>query len=154
MWSMAHPDNGYSSMAEAPTADFDWLALTKLAPPARRPDLLPRPRLFDTLHQALATCPLTLVSAPAGSGKTTLLADWLAARGLGVGSWGLEKAPNPQLSASNSQSVAWLSLDENDNDPVRFFGGISAALQRSGIPKLPPPDGGAPEHLRLWLTRL
>src|SRR5215216_2211098 len=64
-------------MPDAPAADFDWLALTKLAPPARRPDLIPRPRLFDTLHQALATCPLTLVSAPAGSGKTTLLADWL-----------------------------------------------------------------------------
>jgi ATP/maltotriose-dependent transcriptional regulator MalT len=68
-------------MLDAPTDDFDWLALTKLVPPEPRPDLLLRPRLFSTLRHALATCPLTLVSAPAGSGKTTLLATWLATRG-------------------------------------------------------------------------
>lgn len=65
-------------MANIPMADFDWLALTKLAPPALRPDLLPRPRLFDALRQALVAYPLTPISAPAGSGKTTLLAAWLA----------------------------------------------------------------------------
>jgi LuxR family transcriptional regulator, maltose regulon positive regulatory protein len=134
-------------MANIPAPGLDWLALTKLAPPAPRPDLLARPRLFDALRQALVTCPLTLISAPAGSGKTTLLVDWLAARELGVGSWGLEKAPN-------SQSVAWVSLDEDDDDPARFFAALSVGLQRSGLSNLLPPEGGAPEHLRLWLTRL
>jgi LuxR family transcriptional regulator, maltose regulon positive regulatory protein len=143
-------------MADAPAADFDWLVLTKLAPPELRPDLIPRPRLFNTLQQALATCPLTLVSAPAGSGKTTLLADWLKQ----IVDCRLQIAdldqPNLQSTIYNLQSprVAWLSLDENDNDPARFFGGISAALRRCGLPDLPPPDGGAPEQLRLWLTRL
>src|SRR5829696_6690315 len=143
-------------MAATPGTDFDWLALTKLAPPTPRPDLLPRPRLFEMLRQALAACPLTLVSAPAGSGKTTLLAAWLNQ----IADYRLQIAdldqPNLQSTIYNLQSpkVAWLSLDENDNDPVRFFGGISAALQRSGIPNLLPPDGGAPEQIRFWLTRL
>ena len=54
---------------------------------------------------------LTLVSAPAGSGKTTLLAEWSASRG--------ERRP-----------FAWLSLDASDNDPVRFYEGVIAALRR------------------------
>jgi LuxR family maltose regulon positive regulatory protein len=135
-------------MPDTPAAAFEWLALTKLAPPELRPDLIPRPRLFDALRQALATCPLTLVSAPAGSGKTTLLACWLASRTEGRG------LRTEAGATSLSPRVAWLSLDASDNDPARFFAAISAALQRSGIPNLPPLDGGAPEQLRLWLTRL
>ena len=46
---------------------------------------------------------------PAGFGKTTLLADW--ARG----------TPRP---------VAWVSLDEGDNDPTRFWRHVAAALDR------------------------
>ena len=52
-----------------------------------------------------------LVSAPAGFGKTTLLAEWLAA------------AP------SDGRSVAWLSLDQGDNDPASFWTYVVAALQ-------------------------
>ena len=57
---------------------------------------------------------LTLVCTPAGFGKTTLLADWARA------------SPRP---------VAWLSLDEGDNDPARFWRHVAAALDaaRSGI---------------------
>src|SRR5271165_4520792 len=54
---------------------------------------------------------LTLVSAPAGSGKTTLLAEWLAA------------AP------ADRRSVAWLSLDQRDNDPALFWTYLVAALE-------------------------
>lgn len=54
---------------------------------------------------------LTLVSAPAGSGKTTLLAEWLAA------------AP------ADRRSVAWLSLDQRDNDPALFWTYLVAALK-------------------------
>jgi LuxR family transcriptional regulator, maltose regulon positive regulatory protein len=57
---------------------------------------------------------LTLVCTPAGFGKTTLLADWA------------RRDPRP---------VAWLSLDEGDNDPARFWRHVAAALDaaRSGI---------------------
>jgi LuxR family maltose regulon positive regulatory protein len=53
-------------------------------------------------------CALTLVSAPAGFGKTTLLTQWLAERRM---------------------PVAWLSLEPEDNDPVRFLTCLLAALQ-------------------------
>ena len=53
---------------------------------------------------------LILVCAPAGSGKTALLADW---------------AP------SGNRPVAWLSLDAADNDPVRFWRHVVAALDRA-----------------------
>ena len=52
---------------------------TKLFAPARRPQLVARPRLVERLDTTLdAGHRLTLVSAPAGFGKTTLLGDWLA----------------------------------------------------------------------------
>ncbi len=66
-----------------------------------------RPRLMERL-QAILTCRLTLVSAPAGFGKTTLVSEWVA---------GCERP------------VAWLSLDEGDNDPARFLTYLVAALQ-------------------------
>ncbi len=70
-------------------------------------DLLPRPRLVERLQGGL-TRKLTLVSAPAGYGKTMLLAQWLPHCG---------------------RRVAWFSLDENDNDLVRFLTYFIAALQ-------------------------
>ena len=52
---------------------------TKLFAPARRPQLVARPRIAERLDTTLdAGHRLTLVSAPAGFGKTTLLSDWLA----------------------------------------------------------------------------
>jgi LuxR family maltose regulon positive regulatory protein len=53
---------------------------------------------------------LILVATPAGAGKTTLLASWHA---------------DPQ----ERREFAWLSLDDRDNDPVRFWGGVLAALR-------------------------
>lgn len=80
---------------------------TKLYRPRTRADLVARPQLLDKLAAA-ARRPLTLISAPAGFGKTTLLAAWLEERG---------------------GRVAWLSLDEGDNDPIRFWTYCLAALQ-------------------------
>ncbi|MBS1250976.1 MAG: Serine/threonine-protein kinase PknK [Anaerolineales bacterium] len=51
------------------------LITTKIVPPRRRPDLLDRPRLLDTLREN-AHRRLVVVSAPAGYGKTSLLADF------------------------------------------------------------------------------
>src|SRR5262245_50156732 len=92
---------------------FTPILTTKLSIPPRRPDWAPRPRLLKRLDQGLRR-KLTLVSAPAGFGKTTLLASWL--HGLS------ERQPA-------APRVAWLSLDEEDNDPHRFFTHFIAAWQ-------------------------
>jgi len=80
---------------------------TKLRVPPARAKRVSRPRLLDRLDEGLA-CSLALISAPAGFGKTSLLVEW-AGRG--------------------GQDLAWLALDEGDNDPVRFLVYLLAALQ-------------------------
>jgi LuxR family transcriptional regulator, maltose regulon positive regulatory protein len=93
---------------------------TKLHVPRRRPGLVARPRLIDRLSRG-AESALTLVSAPAGFGKTSLLADWLAAAGVG------------------ERCTAWLSLDQQDNDPALFWTYLVAAL-KTAVPGI---GGGA-----------
>jgi LuxR family maltose regulon positive regulatory protein len=102
------------------------LLATKLNIPPIRPELVSRPRLIERLSAALPTRDafsrtrdgfsraLTLISAPAGFGKTTLVGEWV----LEVGAHG-DAPPH----------VAWLSLDEGDNDPARFLGYLIAALR-------------------------
>jgi LuxR family maltose regulon positive regulatory protein len=87
---------------------------TKLHIPKPRRGLVTRPRLIERLGR-VGESALTLLSAPAGFGKTTLLAEWLAA------------AP------AEGRSVAWLSLDERDNDPALFWRYVVAAL-RTAVP--------------------
>src|SRR5205085_9115819 len=72
-----------------------------------RARLVPRARLTGRL-QAKPGRKLTLISAPVGFGKTTLLLDWIT---------------------SGHQRVAWVSLDDGDNDPVRFWRYVVVALQ-------------------------
>ena len=88
---------------------------TKLFVPPLRTDLVLRQRLIDQLNAGVER-KLTLISAPAGFGKTTLVSEWIA---------------------SCDRPVAWLSLDEGDNDPVRFISYLVAALQtmKTGIGK-------------------
>jgi LuxR family transcriptional regulator, maltose regulon positive regulatory protein len=82
---------------------------TKLFIPPSRPGVVSRPRLYEKLTEGLkAGCPLILISAPAGFGKTALLSDWISRSHL---------------------SVAWLGLDDADNDPLRFWRHVIAALQ-------------------------
>ena len=82
---------------------------TKLYIPLPRPKAVLRPRLIERLNEGLSSgCKLTLISAPAGFGKTTLVSEWVA---------GCERP------------VAWLSLDEGDNDPTCFLAYLVAALQ-------------------------
>jgi len=88
------------------------LLKTKLYIPPVRPELVPRSRLIERLNEGLHR-KLTLISAPAGFGKTTVLSEWVAGCGR------LE----PEV------RVAWLSLDEGDNDPSRFLAYLVAALQ-------------------------
>lgn len=92
------------------------LLTTKFFTPRRQPQFVPRPRLMRQLDVGL-TGALILVSAPPGFGKTSLVADWLHSRTVREG-------------ASEICSQAWLSLDEQDNDPARFLHYAVAALQR------------------------
>ncbi len=88
------------------------LLATKLYIPPLRLDLIPRPRLVEQLdtHRDQK---LILISAPAGFGKTTLVSAW-------IHSWSRE---------TSAQQVAWLSLDAGDDDPIRFWRYVVAALQ-------------------------
>ncbi len=87
---------------------------TKLFVPALRAQVVPRPRLLERMRDGLGSGRrLTLVSAPAGFGKTTLLGVWIA----------------DSVIRDPSSRVAWLSLDEGDNDPARFLTYLVAAVQ-------------------------
>jgi len=83
------------------------LLTTKLHIPPLRPKLVPRSDLVGQLNVGLYHH-LTLISAPAGFGKTTLLSEWIHGSGL---------------------PVAWISLDEEDNDAIRFWTYLVAALR-------------------------
>jgi LuxR family maltose regulon positive regulatory protein len=85
------------------------LLTTKLNIPPSRPQIVPRPHLYERLQDGL-NYNLILVSAPAGFGKTTLVSEWVRQNQTQV-------------------PVAWLSLDEGDNDPVRFWDYFIAALR-------------------------
>ncbi|MFD3165203.1 LuxR C-terminal-related transcriptional regulator [Herpetosiphon sp. NSE202] len=80
---------------------------TKLHLPQPRPNGVARPHLIARL-EAAQHCGLRLISAPAGFGKSSLLSEW---------------------QASTQQQVAWLALDEGDNDPSRFFSYLVHAIQ-------------------------
>ena len=90
------------------------LLLTKLFVPTSRPELVSRLSLIDQLNGGLHR-KLTLISAPAGFGKTTLVTDWLQSQG--------DDESSPFL-------MGWLSLDEDDNDPIRFLTYLISALNR------------------------
>jgi LuxR family maltose regulon positive regulatory protein len=84
------------------------LLQTKLYVPPVRPELVSRPRLIERLSAGLRR-KLTLVCAPAGYGKTTLVNAWVR---------------------SVDQPLTWISLDEGDNDLVRFLNYLVAALRQ------------------------
>ncbi len=82
---------------------------TKLYIPPPRSKIVLRPSLIERLNEGLSSGrKLTLISASAGFGKTTLVIEWVASCG---------------------RPVAWLSLDEGDNDPASFLTYLVAALQ-------------------------
>ena len=85
------------------------LLTVKCAIPPVRAGAVPRPRLVDALRAGSTR--LTVVVAPAGWGKTSVLSAWAADPGEHV-------------------RVAWVSLDENDDEPTRFWSYVLTALQR------------------------
>jgi len=108
---MAEPPT--TTPRRAPTPERDALLATKLHIPRPRPGFLARPRLPTKLAHGTAR-ELTLVCAPAGFGKTSMLGEWARDR---------------------HRPVAWLSLDQGDSDPARFWRYVAAALDapRAGI---------------------
>jgi LuxR family maltose regulon positive regulatory protein len=113
------------------------LLSTKYALPASRANLVPRPRLAELLDTAMSqNRKLILIAAPAGSGKTTLLVEWLTARTekRGLRTEEIDSALSPQPSVLTTR-VAWLSLDDADNQLAQFLAYLIAALEtvRPGI---------------------
>jgi LuxR family maltose regulon positive regulatory protein len=91
----------------------EWVGMTeilatKVAHPRLRLPFVKRISLLEKLSLALERR-LTLVSAPAGFGKTHLISQWIS---------------------DNSFPSAWLTLDEGDNDPVRFLHYLIAVCQQ------------------------
>jgi LuxR family maltose regulon positive regulatory protein len=74
--------------------------------PSSRPNIVLRQRLYEQLDEGMRG-KITLVSAPPGFGKTTLISEWASGCG---------------------HPVAWLSLDDGDNDPAGFLTCLIAAL--------------------------
>jgi len=101
------------------------ILVTKLFIPTIRPELVPRSRLIKQLCDGLHRN-LTILSAPAGFGKTTLVTEWLThLRG--------DATPAASLGSTHQKEplknrIAWLSLDEGDNDPTRFLTYFISAL--------------------------
>ena len=87
------------------------LVATKLRPPPVREQSIPRDRLLERLRSG-SDRRLTLIACPAGFGKTSLLSAW----------YGAEAA---------RRRVAWLTLDEGDNDPVVLWSHAIGALRRA-----------------------
>ena len=87
------------------------MLITKLHPPLLREQTVRRDRLEARLRAPAGT-KLVVLAAPAGYGKSTLLASWL----------GSDEVDSP---------VAWLSVDERDNDPAVFWSYVCEALRRA-----------------------
>ena len=104
---------------------------TKFYIPPLRPGLVSRPRLIERLNEGLRRTPsVTLVSAPAGFGKSTLVSEWLHQLADGT-KWRSKRAGGQQFRPFRfpAHSV-WLSLDQADNEPRRFWSHFMAALQQ------------------------
>lgn len=98
-----HPPLGNENFSLESRIDTSFLPMTKINVPMLPRQLVSRPRLNQQINT-----PLTLIYAPSGFGKSTLLNDWKQACGY---------------------PVAWLSLDEQDNHPARFWSSVMTAFQ-------------------------
>jgi len=97
-----------------PGDDGDIAVLAaKLAPPPLGHAPVDRPRLFEVLQREVQRTPVTLLSGPAGSGKTVLAATWMR--------------------RAEGRPVAWLTLDDGDDDPAVFMSYLAGALSGAGV---------------------
>lgn len=117
-----------ASGALQPGNDVPLLLTTKLNPPRLGRGILPRSRLED-MATTVAERRLSLLKAPPGFGKTTLATIWA------------------DRLASQGHTVAWLSLDEEDESVQRVLFYLAAALNHAA-----PEIGRACLSLRAELT--
>lgn len=103
------------------------LRSSKLTPPPAHDGLVDRARLSGQLAAA-SRVRLLLVVAPAGFGKTSLLSAWLKEVADQMQDVAAALPGSPPASRRAPPEVAWLSLDERDNDPTRFWGYLIATL--------------------------
>ncbi|MEO7910854.1 MAG: LuxR C-terminal-related transcriptional regulator, partial [Roseiflexaceae bacterium] len=117
------PDNPVVPQPHPRMSSTPPLLTPKLQLPRLPAGLVARTRLFAQLDAGLAR-KLTLLAAPAGFGKTTLVASWLAK--FRIENEELRKPPD----SDNSQfNIAWVALDDGDNDPMRFWRYVISACQ-------------------------
>jgi LuxR family maltose regulon positive regulatory protein len=100
------------------------MPVSHAVPPRLPAGLVWRARLIEAMDSGVRRA-ATLICAGPGWGKTTLAASWAAAR-------------------SMSGPVAWLTLDEQHNDPYAFWSDLILALRTAGAvpPGLPFPETG------------
>jgi LuxR family maltose regulon positive regulatory protein len=122
------PQHDHTAGSQSPMLGALLLA-AKLSIPQAPAEAIVRAQLVDRLNLGLRGR-LTLLSAPAGFGKTTLLSAWLH----GIADCRLQIAdlphstPQPPTPNPQPPALAWVSLDAEDNDPVRFWSYIIGAL--------------------------
>lgn len=102
---LCHNNELMTAQSDLVTTEF--VLATKLYMPPTRDDLISRAHLVERLQIGFQQS-LTLLCAPAGFGKSTLLSAW---------------------ARQTDHPVAWLSLDETDNEPVQFMRYFLAAIQ-------------------------
>lgn len=100
-----HPPTASSAVTLPPTA------ATKFRPPTPARDPVPRPRLLDILR-AGGRRRLAVIHAPAGFGKSTVAAQWCT-----------------ELTADGI-AVAWLSVDQDDDNEIWFLAHLIQAIRR------------------------
>jgi LuxR family maltose regulon positive regulatory protein len=89
----------------------------KTTVPGLPPEFVSRPALLTALDRG-EDCALTLVCAPPGYGKTLVLAEWVR---------------------RHEGAAAWVTLDEEDDDPRRLWSSVLAALVACpGVPSTSP----------------
>lgn len=102
------PPAGLPPISRPPSQPF--LLATKIVPPRPQQGLIDRPRLLHILAEG-SHRRLTVIKAPAGFGKTSLAIAWLS-----------------HLQSQGAR-VAWLSMDEDDDEPARFLSHLAKSLQ-------------------------
>ncbi len=145
---------------------------TKLYIPPVRQKAVPRPRLVERLNAGLQYTPsILLISASAGSGKTTLVSEWVndlrhrhspaprPVQGLASDDLRLEDLNQIENRKSKIRNqVAWLSLDEDDNDPTRFLiylvSSVQTVLPEMGMELLTALQSPQPPPLETVLTAM
>ncbi len=101
--ALDHSPAGVKVFDDLVAQDLSFLSLTKVRPPALPHILVGRQRLTERIKGSI-----TLLVAPSGFGKSTLLNEWRQ---------------------TSEMPVAWVSLDPDDNQLLRFWSTLMAALE-------------------------